>query len=167
MTRFVAALVALAALAMGPSAAVEADASVSQPTFVVNVRGVPMSCTSFAGEPVAIILNEQLGDVGMASRSAWGVPVIEINPRVTDRHSDIVAQWWFAHECAHHALHPLMNNETNADCFAVDQLVALGLLDTFDELASFRRELSHLPGSAHGHLPGPARVANIAMCALY
>ncbi len=70
MTRFVVALVALAALAMGPTAAVEADASVSQPTFVVDVRGVPMSCTSFAGEPVAIILNEQLGDVGMVSSAS-------------------------------------------------------------------------------------------------
>jgi hypothetical protein len=142
------------------------QAQVSGPFFQVNVRGVPMSCQSYFGEPVAVYLNYQLQNVGVASRQMNGAPTIVINPNVTNQFSDLLTQWWFAHECAHHGLPPALNSESNADCFAVRQLRGIGLLYTPEQLNAFAYELWNLPGSPMGHLPGPMRAQNIASCAL-
>jgi len=93
-----------------------------------------MYCQSYFGEPVAVYLNRRLQDVGMATRQMYGVPAIVINPNVTRQYSDLVTQWWFAHECAHHALPPHLNSEPNADCFAVRELRRVGLLYTPSQL---------------------------------
>lgn len=132
----------------------------------VNVRGISMGCNTFNGEPVAIFLDERLNNVGVAHRMTNGQPVIVINPRVTRQHSDIVAAWWFMHECAHHALPPAYNSEVNADCYGVRQMVQMGLISHPRQLEAFVYELSHLPGSPMGHLPGPVRAQNIINCAL-
>lgn len=142
-------------------------ASAQATPYSITVRGIPMSCTAWSGSPVAIILDTSLSDVGLATTTRSGAPLIVINPNVTNRYSDIVTQWWFAHECAHHALPPSANSETNADCFGVRQLVAAGILNTPAELQAFQYELSSLPASPHGHLPGPLRARNIVQCALY
>lgn len=142
-----------------------ANAQAVGPQYSVNVRGVQMRCASFAGEPVAVFLDPSLNNVGIANRMGHGPPYIVINPNVTARYSDLVTQWWFAHECSHHALPPSMNSESNADCFAIRQLRMLGLLRSPNQLQSFVEELSDLPGSRMGHLPGPARVRHIARCA--
>ncbi|MFT4978274.1 MAG: hypothetical protein ACI8S6_004182 [Myxococcota bacterium] len=144
-----------------------AQAQVTGPMYSVNVGGIPLNCRSFAGEPVAIFLNPGLNNIGVASRHNSGAPIIEINPNVINRYSSIVAQWWFAHECAHHAMTPAMNSENNADCFAIRQLRQFGLLQNPTQLQTFYYELSSLPGSSSGHLPGPARVEHITRCALY
>ena len=81
-----------------------------------------MTCTAWTGQTAAVVLDTRLPDVGMATWTARGEPVIIINPDVTNQYSDIVAQWWFAHECAHLALAPADNSEINADCFGVKQL---------------------------------------------
>ncbi len=125
-----------------------------------------MNCTSHFGEPVAIYLNYQLNNVGVAGRQLNGAPAIVINPNVTNQFSDLVTQWWFAHECAHHALHPQLNNESNADCSAVKQLVQFGIIYNSQQLNAFYNEISSLPGSPMGHLPGPIRAQNIVQCAL-
>lgn len=138
----------------------------TSPTYSANVRGVDMSCTSFYGEPVAIIRAPGLGDVGMAGRVQNGAPVIYLNPTITNKHSRLVTQWWFAHECAHHALDPRFNSETNADCYGIQNLRAMGLISNTNELNAFSTELQSLPGSSSGHLPGPARARNIINCAL-
>lgn len=144
-----------------------AEAQVVGPQFVVNVRGVPMNCRSAFGEPVAVYLNQQLGNVGIASRSNTnGTPYIVINPNVTNQYSDLVTQWWFAHECGHHALPPAANSEVNADCFGIRELRRVGLLNHPAQLESFTYELANLPGSPMGHLPGPLRAQRIAQCAL-
>jgi hypothetical protein len=142
------------------------EAQVTGPLYQVNVRGVPMYCQSYFGEPVAVYLNYQLDNVGVATRQVNGAPVLIVNPNVTNLFSDLVTQWWFAHECAHHALPPNLNSETNADCFAVRELRRVGLLYTPEQLYAFAYELRNLPGSAMGHLPGPIRAQNIAQCAL-
>ena len=84
-------------------------AQVQGPVYEVNVRGVHINCTSHFGEPVAIFLNYQLNSVGIATRQYNGAPVIVLNPNVTNQFSNLVTQWWFAHECAHHALPPQLN----------------------------------------------------------
>lgn len=139
---------------------------VQGPLYQVDVRGIPMNCTSHFGEPVAVYLNYQLNNVGVATRQYNGVPAIILNPNVINQFSNIVAQWWFAHECAHHALHPQWNSESNADCFAVKQLVQFGFINHPNQLSAFYNELASLPGSSMGHLPGPVRAQNIASCAI-
>jgi hypothetical protein len=143
-----------------------AQAQVEGPFYQVNVRGVNMYCRSYYGEPVAVYMNRQLQDVGMATRMVNGSPILIINPDVTDGYSDLVTQWWFAHECAHHALPPALNSEVNADCFAVRELRRIGLLYNPAQLNAFAYELANLPGTRMGHLPGPLRAQNIAQCAL-
>lgn len=135
------------------------------PMYQINVRGLPMNCTAYSGQPVAIFLNSQLNNIGMANYHN-GAPVIMLNPRVANQYSNMVAQWWFAHECAHHALPPQLNNETSADCYAVQQLVQKGVIRRREQLIAFSRELWALPGSPMGHLPGPYRAQNIINCAL-
>lgn len=125
-----------------------------------------MNCTSFFGEPVAVFLDYQLDNVGVAHRQFDGTPAIVINPNVTNRYSDLVTQWWFAHECAHHALPPVANNESNADCFGIRELRRIGLLFHPSQLHAFVQELYDLSGSPMGHLPGPIRSQNIAACAM-
>ncbi len=139
---------------------------VQGPMYQVNVRGLPMSCTSHFGEPVAIFFNYQLNNVGIATRPFNGAPAIILNPNVTNQYSDTVTQWWFAHECAHHALAPQWNSETNADCFAIKQLVQFGIINNPQQFNAFYQELASLPGSPMGHLPGPVRAQNIEHCAM-
>lgn len=140
------------------------------PFYSVNVRGVQMNCASFFGEPVGIyaVYAPGVNQVGIASRTYSGSPIIQLNKAYTDTiRSDVVVQWWFAHECAHHGLNPNLNNETNADCFAVRQMVQLGLIDDYGDLEDFIYELRNLKGNARtGHLPGGVRAQNIINCAL-
>ena len=148
------------------SAPLPASAQMMGPQFSVNVRGLQMNCTSFAGEPVAIFLDRSLNNVGVATRTYNGAPVIVINPNVTNNFSNIVTQWWFAHECSHHALHPSMNSESNADCLAIRMMRNYGILRHPAQLHQFAYELANLPGSPTGQLPGPARAQHIANCAM-
>lgn len=140
----------------------------AQPVFwSVNVRGLQMNCTSNAGEAVAIAIDPTLNNVGIANRMMNGLPIIVFNPNVVGRFSNIVAQWWFAHECAHHALPGYLNSETNADCFAVRQLRDFGILRNAYQLQRLAMELSTLPGSpATGHLPGPLRSRRVVDCSM-
>lgn len=135
-------------------------------SWSVNVRGINMNCTASDGQPVLIVIDPTLDNVGFASVMGT-TRVIQLNPNVVANFSDRVAQFWFAHECAHHALPPAMNSETNADCFAIRQMRFFGILKHPAELNAFSWELRNLPGSPMGHLPGPLRAQNIAMCALY
>lgn len=145
------------------------NAAISQvqgPFYEVNARGLDMYCTSYYGEPVPIYFNYQLNNVGIATRSNAGTPYIVLNPNVLAQFSDTVAQWWFAHECAHHALPPQYNSESNADCYAIRQLVNYGVIYDYQQLEAFAHDLWALAGSPSGHLPGPLRAQNIANCAL-
>lgn len=142
------------------------SAQVQGPMYQVNVRGLPMNCTSFSRQPVKIFLDDQLNDIGRATGDQYGSPIIVINPNIAGQFSNTVMQWWFAHECAHHALPPQWNTETNADCFGIKQLVQYGIIRQQEQLWAFHRELSSLQGTSNGHLPGILRVQNIVNCAL-
>ncbi|HEV2082837.1 MAG TPA: hypothetical protein VGR32_10340 [Brevundimonas sp.] len=156
-------------------AAISAALSVSAPLaparaqdggmWQVNIAGVPLSCVDYGGTPVRIYVTNGLDNVGIATRTQQGQPIIVLNPNVFARFSPTVQVWWFAHECGHHALGPY-NSETNADCWGVKVMRQQGLLHSYWQLDQFARELASLPGSPTGHLPGPARAWNIANCAL-
>ena len=93
----------------------------------VRIAGQVMHCTSWDGMRAVIQYSRRLNDVGHASRLANGQPLVQINPGVVAWVSPVVGQWWFAHECAHHALPPRQNSEEAADCFATRQMVASGV----------------------------------------
>lgn len=144
-----------------------ASAQIQGPMYQINVRGLPMHCTSYNQQPVKIFVDDQLNNVGIATYEYNGSPIIVLNPNVLGQFSDTVTQWWFAHECAHHAMYPAFNNESNADCNGVKALVQYGVIRRQEQLIAFYREISSLPGSSSGHLPGPIRAQHIANCALY
>lgn len=142
------------------------EAQVMGPEYLVHVGGLPMSCKTNFGVQVAIYADYSLNNIGIAMTAPNGAPIIVLNPNVMGRYSPIVKQWWFAHECAHHAL-GAWNNETNADCFGAKELVKFGVLNNNSQLQSFVNELANLPGSPQsGHLPGFARAMKITSCAL-
>lgn len=60
-----------------------------------------------------------------------------------------------------------MNSEPAADCFAVKQMRAFGILNNPMQLQALAQELSSLSGSPSGHLPGPLRAQNVINCALF
>ena len=110
------------------------------------------------------IQDYSLNNVGIATR-LQGRPVIVVNPNVLGRFSPLVQQWWFAHECGHHALHPSQNSEVAADCFASRALRDLGFIRSPADLQQVMFELSGLPGNVFsGHLPGPDRARVVMNC---
>lgn len=142
------------------------DAWGQVPEYQAWIGGIPLTCTNWQGVPVQIIPSPYLDNVGVAHADAFGRPVIQLNPNVMNQFSILVQTWWFAHECGHHALPPYQNSESNADCWGIRVMRNQGLIQWQAQLNAFAYELANLPGSAAGHLPGPARAANIANCAL-
>ncbi|QPQ54013.1 hypothetical protein IC614_06425 [Allosphingosinicella flava] len=160
--RHIASIAAAACLA---AASTPASAQVEH-RWAVAIGGINMHCNAWDGAAVLIEIDPSINDVGLASRLFNGQPLIELNPNVLAQFSPRVQQWWFAHECAHHALHPSQNSETAADCFGIRRMAAFGILRHPSELQAFAWDLRNLPGTPTGHLPGPVRAQNIALCAL-
>lgn len=136
----------------------------SGPQWEIDIQGRRARCTSYDNRPVRIERDDRLGDVGLAIRDPGWQPIIIINPTELARFPPVVAQWWFAHECGHHALPPGQNGETDADCYAVRAMVDQRLIRTAADLEGFAA-LRGLRGTAMGHLPGPVRVRRIVDCA--
>jgi len=124
-------------------------------------------CADFRGLPVASVLNGGLGDVAMASWAPNGAPVIQYNPNVLVRLSPQTRTFFYAHECAHHALaHGIRNipfsQEQEADCWAIQTLVGRGALSLRD-VQAVQNDLSFSPGD-WTHVPGPRRAFNLRAC---
>lgn len=160
INRRVAAVVSAVALA-SPAPVMAQDGGM----WSVNVAGAPLSCRDYYGTPVRIYVTSGLNNVGIATRTLNGQPIIVLNPNVMARFSPTVQVWWFAHECGHHALGP-NNSETNADCWGIKIMRQQGFLYSYAQLGEFAVQLANLPGSRMGHLPGPQRAQAIAYCAL-
>jgi hypothetical protein len=125
-------------------------------------------CVDFRGVPVASVLNAQVNDVAVANWAPNGAPVIHYNPYVLARLSPQTRVFFYAHECAHHALaHAIRNipfeREQEADCWAVRALVARGVLNPDGDVAAVQRDLSFSPGD-WTHVPGPRRAFNLRAC---
>jgi hypothetical protein len=130
-----------------------------------NVSAEPLPCRSFNGTPVPYIANPSLNNVGVAHTTYNGQPIIQINPNVVGQLPEYVRQFWYAHECAHHALHPMQNSEISADCYAIKALRNLGIINHPQQIVSLLTYISTMPGNIQtGHLPGPARAQNINNC---
>jgi hypothetical protein len=125
-------------------------------------------CVDFRGIPVASILNPQLPDVAAANWAPNQAPIIIYNPYVLARLSPQTRLFFYAHECAHHALaHGIRNipfaQEQEADCWAIRTLVARRMLDPYRDVAAIQQDLSFSPGD-WTHVPGPRRAFNLRAC---
>lgn len=130
-----------------------------------SIFAQPLPCSSFFGIPVPYISDPALNNVGVAHSMQNGQPIIVINPNVVGPLSEYVRQFWYAHECAHHALHPMQNSEVNADCYAIKAIRNIGVIANRQQIGVLLNYISTLPGNiVTGHLPGPARAQNLYAC---
>ena len=125
-------------------------------------------CSDFRGLPVASILNPALPDVAMASLAPNGAPIIQYNPNVLITLSPQTRMFFYAHECAHHALAHMARNipfrqEQEADCWAIQTLVQRGIFTLQGDVAAVQRDLAFSPGD-WTHVPGPQRQFNLQAC---
>ncbi|MGI2865281.1 hypothetical protein [Vibrio alginolyticus] len=110
-------------------------------------NATPLPCTAYNGVPVQYIANPQLNNVGMANVMMNGQPMIQLNPNVINQLPYQVRQFWYAHECAHHALFPQQNSEVNADCWAIKTIRNLGIIQNQQQITQLLNYISTLPGS--------------------
>src|SRR5688572_5140707 len=94
-------------------------------------------CVDYRGIAVASVRNDGINDVAIARSAPNGAPIIEYNVQVLAKLQPQTRLFFYAHECAHHALahgvrgHPL-TREQEADCWAVRTLTERGDLDDDD-----------------------------------
>src|ERR1700730_10278408 len=92
-------------------------------------------CTDALGRSVASV-QASVNDIALATLYN-GQPVILYNPFVVSSVSPQTRLFFYAHECGHHALgHALtglrLNQEQEADCFGIVELVKRDLLNDDD-----------------------------------
>lgn len=125
-------------------------------------------CVDFRGVPVASVMNPSIQDVAMATYAPNGAPVILYNPYVVGWLSPPTRLFFYAHECAHHVLaHPVQGNnfirEQEADCWAIQYLVNMGMLRQAD-VAVIQQDVARFGRGDWTHLPGPTRAINLGAC---
>lgn len=127
-------------------------------------------CVLDDGRTVPIVADATLQNVAAARIDRNANRVIVFNP-VYMAPFQVETRWfWFAHECAHQQLDQVSTaytaqTEGDADCYAIDQLLAHGQID----LAGVKKvvdDMSKMEGDAKHYLPGPQRADHIAGCAL-
>jgi len=125
-------------------------------------------CRDINGFAVASIRNDAIDDIAMATIYN-GSPVIFYNVRVLAWTSPATRRFFYAHECAHHALghtlgasYPTLR-EQQADCWAIQTLVAARQVSAAD-LQAIQFDISRLGRGDWSHLPGPQRAINLNSC---
>lgn len=134
--------------------------------FALSGKG--LVCVDYRGLQVAEVPSNMIGDIAMASNAANGQPIILFNPIFTNSVSRQTEAFFFAHECAHHALaHTIRNipfsREQEADCWAIAALYNNGIFSDHD-VNVVQQELSILGKGDWTHLPGPMRAINLKGC---
>lgn len=125
-------------------------------------------CVDASGRPVASQMDPAFPHVA-ASRLENGVPLIRYNPEVLPRLKPKTRLFFFAYECAHHALgHAVgaalpLPAEQQADCWAVVTLVRSGLLSDPDDIREIQSELV-LPPEDWSQLWGTPRQIDLSVC---
>jgi hypothetical protein len=124
--------------------------------MIGNIQG---SCIAANGQPVPLISDHTLNDVGKAD--SWnGQWVIFMNPHVLTYMPAENQQFWYAHECAHVSL-PTMN-EDQADCAAVK----IGRNQGWLSPAGINSLCYYFQGNPGDwtHSLGPVRCQNMTLC---
>ncbi|WP_299739068.1 hypothetical protein [uncultured Roseobacter sp.] len=123
-------------------------------------------CYDINGIPVASVA-ARVDNVAIATIHN-GHPVIFYNPQVLSWFHPVTREFWYFHECAHHALgHAFRNNplsrEKQADCWAIVNMKKLGLLSE-ERMAIIQNDIRKLPGDGWVYLPGPQRAISFEFC---
>ena len=138
----------------------------AQPVTPYNPRiaGVPMSCTSSQGVPVAFVPNSSLADVGLWFPAWPDVPAhVEYNPGLLERLPAWVQPFWFGHACAHGVLAAGLREE-DADCWSIQLLKRQGLVSRA-QVVELQAYLLDAPGVVPwGERPGPTRARLLLGC---
>ena len=109
-------------------------------------------CRDFRGIEVASVPSN-VNNVAVAALAQNGAPVIYYNPQVLSYFHPVTQEFWYLHECAHHALahtigsaHPFVR-EKAADCWAIHTMYRVGALNrqTIRTFPKFRDLMSRSP----------------------
>ena len=103
-----------------------------------------------------------------ATATAGGWPIILWDPVKASQFSKETQTFFYAHECAHHALghtyKQIINaKENQADCWAIRALVSDGTFNR-SHVRQVKKELAEIPGDWWEYLPGHQRAFNFDAC---
>ena len=120
---------------------------------------------------IAVLWREapQIADLAQALFDKRSRPTIEYNPARFKFMSEMTRTFFFAHECAHHALGHLyggvqgVDKEQQADCWAVLMMKEAGTLGD-EGLQQIQQELGTIARSDPNHSAGLRRAANLKWC---
>jgi hypothetical protein len=130
------------------------------------IGGEPMRCRDFRGAVVRTTRATELGDVGRA-QIITRMPIISLDPDRLRTLPPKMQIFFYMHECAHHVLghtiHPTLESEKEADCWAIRYGREARLISRLD-VDGFGPYLANSRGSRFGHLPGPERQAYLLQC---
>ncbi len=124
-------------------------------------------CLDIRGRPVASIPNNNLNDVAVAMLSPNDEPLILYNPYTLSWLQPQTQQFFYYHECAHHALgHVFISiptrREQEADCWAMRTLYERVFDD--EDVTIVQNDLARIGKGDWTHLPGPRRAINLREC---
>lgn len=129
------------------------------PLQYVTIGGVPMHCVAGNGQLAALYIDPSVNQfIGIASNG--GYPTIRLGPGFFNNVPPFVAQFWFLHECAHHSVG---GSEAAADCFAIRNMRALGLVRHPGQVQQLMQQISGMAGTSR-HLPGRQRAQLVYQC---
>lgn len=141
----------------------------AQGSYNPVIGGVPVVCRNNLGQPVLFVADPTVMTIGQAVPAAPGRPPIIRYSSMLFNYPRGIQLFWYGHECGHHVLgHPSSmflnpNAEAQADCWSMSQLRRQNLI-TLQEAQFVASSVLNMPGSAWGHLPGPARAQVMLNC---
>lgn len=127
------------------------------------------TCKDIRGVPVVAIDDSRIRDVAVARLEPVGTPVIRYNPAILSWYQPLTREFWFAHECGHHALGHAFGTalgaeaEEAADCYAINELNRVGGLKS-GGLGIIQADVSKTGPGNSVYPPGPVRAARLATC---
>ncbi|MEW2911888.1 hypothetical protein [Leisingera sp. JC11] len=91
------------------------------------------ACFNAQNLPVTYLPDMSVPDIAIARTAPNGMPVVLWNPQITGSMHPFTVEFFYYHECAHHALaHPLgtygPGSEKAADCWAKQTMIQTGAL---------------------------------------
>lgn len=133
-------------------------------------QGKIFQCVNSNGNPVRVVEVKELKTMSRAALdSADNSPVVLKNSKILSWIKEETRLYFFAHECAHHALgHTIserhnMDLEIEADCWAATKLVQEKILDA-EQIRLVQREINAFGVIEWRIAPGPFRQIEIMEC---
>jgi len=132
-----------------------------------EAQGYP-NCYNVQGIQVGYYPEPSVNDIAIATTAPNGAPVVLWNPGIVNAMHPATIEFFYYHECAHHALgHPLGNygpgGEAIADCWAKKQMIGLGVL-TQQKYGIIRQQLMQFSKPGMDWPNGQVRVSYLDNC---